>query len=304
MATRTVPGSAVNVTETPKSLVYTLTELMNDIVALGNELRTDHATSKVTTDQVETLIEELATDHATAKVTVDQLETLAEELGADHATFKTAVDSLKTLADELKADFNLLRTGLLNGTHQACGLAEGTNANTIQFANAFSFSIAGQLYLKAITNNIAMTAAAQQAISTFCLYAITLDSAGAVTVTKGTELGTDTAVLPARPANQALVAAFKIATDGATTFTSGTTDLGAAGITETYYDLMFPNSGAEAPTAIAAADASAAPATLAASTAITSGPATLTAATAITAGPATLSAAAVDDISLRELGAP
>lgn len=303
MATRTVAQSTANANRTPKSLAYTLAELVNDAVALANELRTDHATQKVTTDQIETLVEELGADHATFKTAADGVETLIEELSADHATFKTAVDSLKTLADELKADFNLLRTGLLNGTRQAAGLAEGTNANTIQFANALSFSIAGQLYLKAITNNIAMTAAAQQAISTFCLYLVTMSTAGAVTITKGTELGTDTAVLPARPANEAVVAAFKVATDGATTFTSGTTDLGAAGITATYYDLMYPTSGAEAPTAIAAADASAAPATLTAPNPA-SAPATLAASTAITSGPATLSAAAVDDISFRESGAP
>ena len=245
---------------------------------LIEELHDDAATQK-------TLNDELIADHATFKTAADAVETLIEELHDDHATFKTAVDSLKTLADELKADFNLLRTSLLNGTHQAAGLAEGTNANTIKFANAFSFSIAGVTYLKAVTDNIAMTAAAQQAISTFCMYLVTLDSAGAVTITKGTELGTDTAVLPARPANQAVAGAFKIATDGATTFTSGTTDLGAAGITDTHYDLMFPNTGAEAPTTIAAADASAGPATLTA-TKPASVPATLTA-----TAPATLTAA-------------
>ena len=293
MATRTLGiNAAGNIISKPKSVLWTLMELTNDAVALANEMRTDHATFKVTVDLLELLAEELAADHATQK-------TLDDELIVDHATFKTAADSLKTLADELKADFNLLRTGLLNGTHQAAGLAEGTNANTIKFANAFSFSVAGQIYLKAITDNIAMTAAAVQAISTFCMYLVTIDTAGTVTITKGTELGTDTAVLPARPANQAVVAAFKIATDGATTFTSGTTDLGAAGITDTYYDLMFANSGADAPTAIAAADASAGPATLTATA-----PATLSATTAITSGPATLSAAAVDDISTRELGAP
>ena len=241
-----------------------------------NKVVTDLETIRGAASDSVVAVTELMADHATFKTAADNVETLIEELSADHATFKTAVDSLKTLADELKADFNLLRTGLLNGTRQAAGLAEGTNAQTIQFANALSFSIAGQLYLKAATNNIAMTAAAQQAISTFCLYLVTMDSAGTVTITKGAELGTDTAVLPARPANNAVVAAFKVATDGATTFTSGTTDLGAAGITATYYDLMYPTSGAEAPTAIAAADASAAPLTLA-SPNPASAPATLSA---------------------------
>ena len=106
MATRTVTQSTANANRTPKSLAYTLAELANDTVALANELRTDHATSKVTVDQMETLIEELAADHATTKVTVDQLETLAEELGADHATTKTADDETRAWATEVDGDEN------------------------------------------------------------------------------------------------------------------------------------------------------------------------------------------------------
>lgn len=41
MATRTIGGQSLNVTKTPKSLVYTLAELVNDLVAAVNELRTD-----------------------------------------------------------------------------------------------------------------------------------------------------------------------------------------------------------------------------------------------------------------------
>src|SRR3990167_6452652 len=95
MATRTLGINAgANVTDNPKSLLYTLAELVNDAVASVNEQRTDHAAFKVTVDQLELLAEELAADHATQKVTTDQVETLIEELGADHATFKSAVNDL------------------------------------------------------------------------------------------------------------------------------------------------------------------------------------------------------------------
>lgn len=228
------------------------------------------------------LANELRTDHATAKTAVDAIETLVEELHDDHATFKTAVDAIETLVEETKADFNLLRAQLLNRCVQAPLLAEGTNAATIKTTNAVSFTIDGVLYTKAATDNIAITATAQQAISTFCLYLVSIDSAGTVTVTKGTELGTDTAVLPALPANSAPLGYFKIATDGSTTYTGGTTDNGAAGITDTYVDLAVCNSGASASTVVAAADPA-------------SGPATLTAAKPASF-PATLAAVAVDTL--------
>ena len=182
------------------------------------------------------------------------LEKLLDSVLADLGSLKTAVDTHKTLADELKADFNLLRVNMINCALNACGLAEGTNAQTIQIAAAVHFAINGVIYDKAITDNITMTACAEQAISTYCMYLVTLNASGTLKITKGTELATDTAVLPSRPANEAVIGAFKIATNGSTTFTSGTTDLGAAGITDTYYDLMFANTGADASTAIAAAD--------------------------------------------------
>jgi len=90
MATRTLGVNAgANVTKTPKSIVYTLAELMNDVVALANELRTDHATFKTQADAVETLIEELSADHATAV-------TWMTEVAADHETaitWMTEVDA-------------------------------------------------------------------------------------------------------------------------------------------------------------------------------------------------------------------
>lgn len=167
---------------------------------------------------------------------------------------KTSINSVATLAEEIKDDFNLLRAQVLNCNLGYPLLAEGTNAGTLKTTNATTFRIAGVNYTKAATDNITMTAATQQAVSTYCLYLVSINASGTVAITKGTEVATDTAVLPALPASSAPLGYIKIVTDGSTTFTSGTTDLGAAGITETFVDLGVALGATDASTAIAAAD--------------------------------------------------
>jgi len=126
---------------------------------------------------------------------------------------------------------------LVNIPFGAAGLAEGTNANTIKTANAIDYTIGGKMYSKGATDNIAMTACAQQADGTDCMYLISIDSAGNVTTTKGEEVAAGAgAYLPDVPANEAVIGAIKVNTNGAT-FTSGGTDLSAANITATVYDL-------------------------------------------------------------------
>ena len=147
--------------------------------------------------------------------------------------------SVKTINDATnhqKMRDLLLR--MLNRCFGAAGLAEGTNANTIQVAAAVDYCIDGVVYLKAITDNIAMTALPVQAISTFCKYLVSINAAGTVALTQGNIAATAAlALVPALPADSAPLGYVQVATNGSTTFTSGTTDLGAAGITDTYVDL-------------------------------------------------------------------
>lgn len=129
------------------------------------------------------------------------------------------------------------------------GLAEGTNAGTIKIVApngaGVDFAINGLAYHKADTDNITMTACAAQAVLTTCLYAVWLNSSGDLSVTKGdevlnTDLAAGTAVLhpPADVADKCMIGMFKIKCENAATFTSGTTDLGAADVTDTYYDVI------------------------------------------------------------------
>lgn len=129
------------------------------------------------------------------------------------------------------------------------GLAEGTNSATIKIAApngaGVDFAIDGVLYHKADADNIAMTALAEQADDTSCLYLVQINSSGTVSMKKGTEvtttdLTTGDSVLewPTPDSGNCAIGGIKIVMDGGT-FTSGTTDItGGTGVTETFYDFF------------------------------------------------------------------
>lgn len=141
----------------------------------------------------------------------------------------------------------------VTGAFSKAGLAEGTNAATIKTAApngaGVDYAIDGIAYHKADTDNIATGSAAQQAVSTTCLYLVQINAAGTISMKKGTEqltaeLGDNLSVQwPDPDASNCPLGGIKVATDDSTTFTLGTTDLGAAGITDTYYDFIggMPN---------------------------------------------------------------
>jgi hypothetical protein len=135
--------------------------------------------------------------------------------------------------------------------HSKAGLAIGDGAKTgpaIVAPNGagIDFSIDGIMYHKAEAATVLpLTAAAVQAIDTTCLYLMCVNASGTVTSVKGTavltsELEADVVALawPEPTAGTCPFGAVKIVTDHTHTFTAGTTALDAAGITETYYDLM------------------------------------------------------------------
>lgn len=165
-------------------------------------------------------------------------------------------DKLQQILDllvEVKADYNLLRSHVLNQCFGYPLLAEGTNSGTLKTTNAVTYRIAGINYTKAATDNIAITAAAVQATDTYCLYLVSINANGDVTTTKGTAVATDTAVLPACPADNAVLGYFKIALSSAATFTAGTTDLGAANVVDTYFHPGIALDSAGAATAVSQA---------------------------------------------------
>ena len=107
------------------------------------------------------------------------------------------------------------------------------------------YAINGIAYHKADAATVAVTAADVQAVSTTCLYLVCLNATGTLSTIKGDEVanadvtaGSATIKWPVATSGLCPIGAFKITTDADTTFTAGTTNFSASGITDTYYDLL------------------------------------------------------------------
>lgn len=133
----------------------------------------------------------------------------------------------------------------------AAGLAiHGTTTSTMLTANAFDFAIDGLLYTQPADVSLAFSAShTALGNSEVCIVVFACDAANAITQYQSTPRaladltdsgGTYQWEWPTiTAANVVPYAAVKVATGASATFTFATTDLDAAGITDTYYDLMF-----------------------------------------------------------------
>jgi hypothetical protein len=140
------------------------------------------------------------------------------------------------------------------GSFTKSGLGIGSTPAELSIAApngaGIDFAIDGYAYHLADSASTAMSATSVQAVSTSCLYLVELDSSGTLTTKKGTEVltskltaGTDVLHWPNPSADKCPIGGFKVALNASTTFTGATTDLDAAGVTDTYYDFIggIPN---------------------------------------------------------------
>lgn len=123
----------------------------------------------------------------------------------------------------------------------AAGLAEGTNSATFKTTNTLAFTSNGVFKSKGATDNLTFsTGHTALAASQACLFGVWITAAGAVSTTQGPIVAAgDPCPVPTQvTAGTTLVGLIKVTTDSSTTFTPGTTDLGASGITDAYSDCM------------------------------------------------------------------
>jgi len=122
----------------------------------------------------------------------------------------------------------------------AAGLAEGTNANTFKTANTLTFTSNGVFKSKAATDNLTFSTGTALAASQACLFAVWITSGGTISTTQGPIVASgDPCPVPGQTtANTTLVGLIKVTTSSSATFTPGSTDLSATGVTGAYYDCM------------------------------------------------------------------
>ena len=141
---------------------------------------------------------------------------------------------------------------------------DATAAATIQSAGEINFTVGGVFFTKAALNDqsIAPThrfngapvttvnPAYVQPVSTKVIYVVALNAAGTVAIVQGSfagqkivhnddlsKVGNGTGDIPQEPDGYTAIGFFEVATNGATTFTPGTTALNAAGVTVVYTDV-------------------------------------------------------------------
>ena len=132
----------------------------------------------------------------------------------------------------------------------SAGIAEGTNANTIQNTLPVTAVIEGRTVYKAATDNIAFAAhtgtsfTALAALQT-CAFFHMMSPAGAITQIQSAIRPSSAAASYAPgvwewPAREgfACIGATVIRTDGAATFTAGSTDLGATNVVDTHLNAV------------------------------------------------------------------
>lgn len=117
---------------------------------------------------------------------------------------------------------------------QFCGLAAGTSDETVQTTKAIVYQLYNEQITFPVTDNIPMTTCAEQAISTFCYYLVSINTAGTAIFTKGTD---NVYALPSPALGYTSIGALKVTTDGSTTFTMSTTSMYLAGLTVEYFDI-------------------------------------------------------------------
>jgi hypothetical protein len=125
-------------------------------------------------------------------------------------------------------------------------LAEGTNDGTYKTTATVTFVIDGVFKSKAGTDNLAFsTGHTPVGPGKSCLFLICLNANGDASTVQGLAVTTADVTAgavslqwPSAPNNAAVIGAVRVDTNASTTFTPGTTDLGAAGITDTFFNLF------------------------------------------------------------------
>jgi hypothetical protein len=151
----------------------------------------------------------------------------------------TQVDRQRLSLNAIVADLEVIRSTNDIVSRNRClanaAIAIATVTSQVKTVNSVSFAVDGALFTKAATDNFWTLTGAVLAISSWNKWLLCVDSAGTASVVIGTPSTVSAAAvgLPALPTSKSVIGVLTVATNGSTTFTPGTTLLGAAGITAT-----------------------------------------------------------------------
>lgn len=177
------------------------------------------------------------------------------------APLQAQVDALlaekKTDRDAEQTQMDLMLRMALNQSLSDGAIAVGSAGATIDTGATVNFLIGGIFFaLTAITSEAipaGTTLNAGNDTAERCKWLASVDNGGTVTFTQGAIVAAAVAaVLPAVPAGESPFGYFEIETDSSNDYIPGTTLNSAGGMTDTYVDLNWPNSGVDSLAALGA----------------------------------------------------
>lgn len=157
---------------------------------------------------------------------------------------KTITTSVGGLSDAgVRAALTKLQTAAVDLVLNSAGLTIGSSSKPkVKIANTTYFLIDGVLYSKT-TAEVTLTTANNVANAKYNVLVLSIDSAGTVTVTNGTEAATLAAVVfPTIPSSQVVLGFVIVHPSGTGGFVGGTTDLDDATVVPNavYVQTPFP----------------------------------------------------------------
>lgn len=118
-------------------------------------------------------------------------------------------------------------------------LAVAADVALFKTAATIAYTINGVLYTKVATDNIPWAPTpTNMDNNTVCAFVISVNAAGTVAVTQGTvKTGTTAPVIPAPPADSAVIGMIHIVNTSGSTYTPGSTSLNTSNVTETFVNV-------------------------------------------------------------------
>jgi hypothetical protein len=184
------------------------------------------------------------------------------ETGVSQRDLVKFLQNVVTMVNEIKADYNLLRGQNTNRALDNAKIGETVSTDAASASaiktSGFSYVIDGIIYTKAEAEQTGFATAATQSTPSFCRYLFSINSAGTVVVTKGSDATPSaSAYFPANPSGYAPFGGMLVLSSGTTGFVAG---LHRATLTRStsviWYNLSYVNSGAGASTDVSTSDLS------------------------------------------------
>jgi hypothetical protein len=177
---------------------------------------------------------------------------LRKEIRDNLNAIRTDLAAVHTVVGQLVNDVVAIQGG--DALLSAPGLAIGTSSAAKVKHNAFNVRVDGNTQLIAAAE-VAFTAtthdiADPDAAGREAIYVLSVNAAGTVTITKGSDAALGAAVAPATPAGEVKMGEVKVAHDGSAIFDASTDLLSAAHLTDTYTDATLAALTSSAPAAI------------------------------------------------------